>query len=74
VIKIRSDSHHIMVSKALNQPLTEFQIMQGDLMIDENDRPNILKPVGFSEAREKELRYFEQFVDEMHKPYIAEKY
>jgi len=74
VIKIRSDGHHIMVSKALNQPLTDFQIMQGDLMIDENDGPNILKSVGFSEAREKELRYFEQFVDEMHKPYIAEKY
>jgi len=74
VVKIPSESHFIEVSKAVGQPSTLYRTMNGDLMLDENDRPKIIEPEAMSDDRLKQLEYFKQFVDDLHKPYISDQY
>jgi len=40
-------------------------------MLDENDRPKVIESQAMSDDRLKQLEYFKQFVDDLHKPYIS---
>jgi len=74
VIIIRSENHFIEISNAVGQQSTQYRIMNSDFMVNESDSPQVIEPENLSEDRLAQLKYFEQFVDELHKPYLCQEY
>ena len=74
-IKIRDDgSCNILVAPYVGLPYSEHKILKGELLIEVDDIPKIIEPDKLTENRLGELKYFEKFVDPIHKSFISSPY
>jgi len=63
---------HIQVAPKINTLITDHRILDGSVEI--NGEPMILQPEPVKENREKNLKFFEDFVPTEHKEFMSKIY
>lgn len=71
IVKIPSDSNLIHVSEGIGKEFKDYPIVEDNFTFNTQDKPNVIKPDGLTASRINELKYFERFVDQIHKPFMV---
>ena len=71
IVKIPSDGNLIHVSEGIGKAFKAYPIVEDNFTFDIQEKPKVIKPEGLTTSRINELKYFERFVDQIHKPFMV---
>ena len=74
VIKVADQDNFINVAKFVGEPFERYnnvKLSPGNIT---QSHPAIIEPLGISEDRLQQLKYFDSYIEDVHKPYLLRNY